>query len=50
MQRFYRYLTPGTAIADALASAQRELIGHPDTAHPFYWAAFVLVGEGQGIQ
>lgn len=50
MQRFYRQLTPGTAIAKSLAEAQRELIANPDTAHPFYWAGFVLIGEGRGFQ
>jgi len=49
MQRFYRHLTAGRRMAVALAEAQRELIATPDTAHPFYWAGFVLVGEGGGI-
>lgn len=49
MQRFYRHLTADMSLAASLAEAQRELIANPDTAHPFYWAGFVLVGEGGGI-
>jgi CHAT domain-containing protein len=50
MQRFYRHLTAGMSLAGSLAAAQRELIANPDTAHPFYWAGFVLVGAGGGVQ
>lgn len=37
---------PGATLADSLASAQRGLYGSAETAHPFYWAAFILVGDG----
>ena len=39
---------PGESVRDALAKAQAGLYGQPETAHPFYWAAFVLVGDGGG--
>jgi CHAT domain-containing protein len=32
----------------ALADAQRQLLGNPATAHPFYWAGMVLVGQQGG--
>jgi CHAT domain-containing protein len=32
--------------AEALRRAQLALAGEKDTAHPFYWAAFTLVGDG----
>jgi len=32
--------------ARALQSAQAKLIAKPETAHPFFWAAFVVVGDG----
>ena len=32
--------------ANALQSAQAKLIAKPETAHPFFWAAFVIVGDG----
>jgi CHAT domain-containing protein len=33
-------------IAEALRQAQLALIAQPATAHPFYWAAFTVVGDG----
>jgi CHAT domain-containing protein len=48
MQVFYRSLDSGLGLAESLARAQRELLSNPDTAHPFYWAGFVLVGSGGG--
>jgi len=50
MQGFYRHLAAGEGMAKALASAQRELIANRDTAHPYFWAGFQLVGEGEGNQ
>ncbi|MFL5580915.1 MAG: CHAT domain-containing protein [Gemmatimonadaceae bacterium] len=42
MQRFYAGLRAGRTEADALASAQRDAARDPRTAHPFYWAGFVM--------
>jgi CHAT domain-containing protein len=36
----------GMNIADSLARAQAKAYANPDTAHPFYWAGFVLIGDG----
>jgi CHAT domain-containing protein len=44
MERFYRAMTRGAAPAKALAEAQRLLAAEAATAHPYYWAGFVLVG------
>ena len=38
---------PGATLGAALATSQRKLFAQAETAHPFYWAAFVLVGDGQ---
>ncbi len=35
-----------TSIDEALASAQTRLFNNPATAHPFFWAAFVVMGDG----
>lgn len=48
MEDFYRELHERGPIVDALATAQRTLIGDSATAHPFYWAGFALVGEARG--
>ncbi len=39
---------PGAGLGKALATAQQQIYDQPETAHPFYWAAFVLVGDGGG--
>ncbi len=35
-----------TTKSDALRQAALKLMRNPETSHPFYWAGFVLVGEG----
>jgi CHAT domain-containing protein/tetratricopeptide (TPR) repeat protein len=36
-----------TTKADALREAALKLMRNPETSHPFYWAGFVLVGDGE---
>ena len=45
MRRFYGSLKQGQTKADALRSAQLDLLRDPELSHPFRWAAFVLVGD-----
>ena len=50
MERFYQALARGVAPDRALAEAQLGMAGEPLTAHPYYWAGFVLVsGAGQAV-
>jgi CHAT domain-containing protein/uncharacterized protein HemY len=44
MERFYTHLRSGIAPAQALRQAQIEV--RAKYPHPFYWAAFVLTGDG----
>ncbi len=37
---------PGQPLADALEQAQTKLMDDPRTSHPFYWAAFIILGDG----
>lgn len=37
---------PGEPLAGALAGAQQKLMDDPNTSHPFYWAAFIILGDG----
>ena len=37
---------PGEPLAQALGDAQRGLMDDPQTSHPFYWAAFIILGDG----
>lgn len=45
MSRFYAQLRDGRPAATALRAAQRELAASADFRDPFYWAAFVLIGD-----
>lgn len=38
--------SPTAGKAEALRQAQLTLAGRPDTAHPFFWAPFTVVGDG----
>ncbi len=46
MRGFYGGLADGLSTAGALRRAQLALRADPHTAHPFYWAGFVVVGNG----
>jgi CHAT domain-containing protein len=37
---------PGTPAVTALRLSQRQLMDDANTSHPFYWAAFAAVGDG----
>ncbi len=45
--RFYRGL-PRQSAAEALATAQRDLLSGSPYRSPYYWAGYVLSGEGGG--
>jgi CHAT domain-containing protein len=38
---------PGTGTVTALRMSQRQLMDDLNTSHPFYWAAFATVGDGE---
>ncbi|WAN69779.1 CHAT domain-containing protein [Moorena producens JHB] len=46
MTRFYQRLATGKVTkAEALGQAQQELLQTPEFSHPFYWSAFILLGN-----
>lgn len=45
---FYGALAAGQPAARALATGRAALRADPASSHPFYWAGFVLLGEGGG--
>jgi len=45
MERFYQHLQSGQSKDEALRAAQMEEIRRPEAAHPFFWAAFTLIGD-----
>lgn len=46
MEHFYRELARGETVASALQLAQVAVRARPGMHHPFYWAGFVVVGDG----
>jgi CHAT domain-containing protein len=47
MEHFYRYIAAGEDKGSALRHAQMDLIKQfADQAMPFYWAGFIMVGDG----
>ncbi len=40
----------GAGLAESLRQSQLDLIARPQTAHPFYWAAFTLMGDGGSLR
>lgn len=36
----------GQPLAESLAVAEQKLMDDPLTSHPFYWAAFIILGDG----
>lgn len=46
METFYSELARDETVARSLQSAQLELKAEPGTRDPFFWAGFVLVGDG----
>lgn len=46
MGRFYDGLADGLTVSEALRRAELDVRRNPATAHPFYWAGFVVAGNG----
>lgn len=46
---FYERLADGETVSASLRHAQRELRERHDTRHPFFWAPFVVVGDGSVV-
>ncbi|MCI4669008.1 MAG: CHAT domain-containing protein [Bacteroidia bacterium] len=45
LERFFEYYKEGNSASLALKKAKESYLEERDLGHPFYWAAFVLVGE-----
>jgi len=50
MESYYRYLAEGKAVEEALRQAKLDYLQQPlAQKHPFYWAAFINIGDGQAF-
>ena len=45
MTEFYKNLSSGTTVAQALQQTQLHFLNDPDLRRPYYWATFVIVGN-----
>ncbi len=45
MNYFYEYISKNNTYSKALQQAKLDMIKDPKTAHPKYWAGFVLIGK-----
>lgn len=45
MKNFYRNIAGGMAVRESLRQAKLQIIRSSSNNHPFYWAAFVLMGD-----
>jgi CHAT domain-containing protein len=52
MSQLFKALGPDFSLgaSNSLQSAQRRMIAVEQSAHPFFWGAFVLVGDGVADQ
>lgn len=50
MQNFYRHLQQGLGKDAAIRQAKLDYIGTNTRNHPFFWGAFVLIGDDQPIK
>ncbi len=49
MKLFYAHLAAGLNAATALQKARIDFRAEPEVAHPFYWAGFILIGNGETV-
>ncbi|WP_437815778.1 CHAT domain-containing protein [Sorangium sp. So ce1078] len=49
MTSYYEKLATGGGRVEAMRQAQLEMRARPETAHPFYWAAFIVSGDGTAL-
>lgn len=45
MTRFYQHLSTKPDLSESLREAQLAVLRDPATSHPYYWGAFVLIGD-----
>jgi CHAT domain-containing protein len=45
MTTLYTDLAKGLEVQDAMQQAQLAVMANPETAHPYYWAPFNLIGN-----
>ncbi|MEL6654494.1 MAG: CHAT domain-containing protein, partial [Bacteroidota bacterium] len=50
MRGFYQGLGDGLNKSEALRQARQAYLAQHDLSHPYYWGAFVMIGDDQSLQ
>ncbi len=50
MTRYYGTLLAGGGRSDALREVQLDMMTKPATAHPYYWASFIVSGDARTLE
>jgi CHAT domain-containing protein len=50
MTDYYQRLLKGEGRAAALRAVQRDMLANPSRQHPYYWAAFIPIGNWKPLQ
>lgn len=50
MTHFYEHLNRGLGKAEAIRQAKLDYLGGSAQNHPFFWAAFVLIGDNEPLE
>jgi CHAT domain len=49
MVAYYRGLLQGGGRSEAMRQVQLSMLASPETAHPHYWASFIVSGDGSAL-
>lgn len=49
MVAYYKRLAAGGGRSEALRQVEREMLATPERAHPYYWASFIVSGDGASL-
>lgn len=47
---YYKRLQAGEERGEAIRQAQIDMLKHPETSHPFFWASFIPIGDWRSLE
>jgi CHAT domain-containing protein len=49
VREYYKRVLMGVGRSEAMRQVQLEMLEHPATARPYYWAPFIVLGDGRSL-